>query len=109
MPLNKVMIVKSRLLGVCLSPPLFSSAIEYEKEERKSNRQAELKKNNFSISLKNKAPVSDDIFGFDKIVKRDLTPLFPDHKIYVKATLPSEGIPLTIIKDRSDLENSVLF
>lgn len=95
-----------------LSLPLFSSATgEYEKEERirKSNRQAELKKNNFSISLKNKAAVSDDVFGFDKIVKRDLTPLFPDHKIYVKATLPSKGIPLTIIKDRSDLENSVLF
>lgn len=64
------MTVKSRLLGVRLFPPLFSSAIEYEKEERKSNRQAELKKNNFSISLKKTRLLFQMIFlGLTKLSK----------------------------------------
>lgn len=68
----------------------------------------ELKETNLFISLENRAAVSGDVFGFDKIVKRHLTPLFPDHKISVKARVPSQGIPLTVIKDRSDLANPVL-
>lgn len=63
----------------------------------------------FFISLENKTVVSNDIFGFDQIVKRDLTPLFLDDGIYVKTAVPNKGIPLSIIKDRSDFSNSVLF
>lgn len=103
-------ISKCPFVCLCFS---FSSAVKQYKKGKKIIRKGgiwtELKENNFFISLENKAAVSDDIFGFDKIVKRDLTPLFPEHKISVKARAPSKGIPLSIIKDRLDLANSVLF
>lgn len=100
-------------MSFCLSILFFficSKTIKKTKIKiRRGGIWTELKENNSFISVENKAAVSDDIFVFDKIVKRDLTPLFPDHEISLKARMPSKGIPLSIIKDRLDLANSVLF